>query len=150
MGLASVRTGLGVRRGAASCAALAVLGAASLAGCSGSTPSATPTTFSPGSGSATAAPGRSESPSPGRSSPSGHHSSPARHHSGPAASHSAPASGSARPHRAHHHATPTAAPATGGGGTAGFQNLPLLAIGAAAVLAGAGSLIYRRRIMRGR
>jgi hypothetical protein len=45
---------------------------------------------------------------------------------------------------------PTAAPATGGGGTAGLQDPLLLALGGMAVLAGAGSLAYRRRIIRNR
>jgi hypothetical protein len=44
----------------------------------------------------------------------------------------------------------TAAPATGGGGTAGFQDVSLLVLGGMAVLAGAGSLAYRRRIIRNR
>lgn len=45
---------------------------------------------------------------------------------------------------------PTVAPATGGGGTAGFQDALLLTVGAAAILAGAGSLAYRRRLIRNR
>jgi hypothetical protein len=49
-------------------------------------------------------------------------------------------------------ATPvvTAAPDTGGGGTAGFQDAPLLGLGAAAIAAGAGSIAYRRRALRNR
>lgn len=43
---------------------------------------------------------------------------------------------------------PTAAPATGGGGTAGLEDVPLFLLGGAAVLAGAGSLAYRRKVMR--
>jgi hypothetical protein len=156
MSTASARTRLSVRVAGAGCAALTALAGASLAGCSGSTPSASPTTFSPGTGSATAKPGRSASPSPGHSSsPGHHHSSPARHHSSPARHHSSPAAsdspspGSGTTHRARH-TPPAVAPATGGGGTAGFQHLSLLAIGAAAIAAGAGSLFYRRRVMRGR
>lgn len=42
-------------------------------------------------------------------------------------------------------AFPTAAPETGGGGTAGTQNGMLFAIGGAAILAGIASLAYRRR-----
>jgi LPXTG-motif cell wall-anchored protein len=42
------------------------------------------------------------------------------------------------------------APATGGGGTAGFQDPLLLALGGAAILAGAGSISYRRRVLRRR
>jgi len=45
---------------------------------------------------------------------------------------------------------PSAAPATGGGGTAGFQDGLLLGLGVAALLAGAGSLAYRRRLTRKR
>ena len=43
---------------------------------------------------------------------------------------------------------PSAAPVTGGGGTAGFQDALLLGLGVAALLAGAGSLAYRRRLTR--
>ncbi len=46
--------------------------------------------------------------------------------------------------------TPTAAPITGGGGTAGLQHVVLFGVGAAAILAGAGSLTYRRWLSRGR
>jgi hypothetical protein len=45
---------------------------------------------------------------------------------------------------------PSAAPATGGGGTAGFQDALLLGFGVAALLAGAGSLAYRRLLTRKR
>jgi hypothetical protein len=44
---------------------------------------------------------------------------------------------------------PPAAPVTGGGGTAGFQDALLLTLGAVAILAGAGGLIYRRWLGRG-
>ena len=44
---------------------------------------------------------------------------------------------------------PPAAPVTGGGGTAGFQDTLLLTLGAVAILAGAGGLIYRRWLGRG-
>jgi len=45
-------------------------------------------------------------------------------------------------------AYPTAAPVTGGGGTAGFQGALLLIVGIAAILAGAGGIAYRRRLRR--
>ncbi len=50
---------------------------------------------------------------------------------------------------------PTAAqvnapPATGGGGTAGTQDALLFVVGGVAVLAGAGSFAYRRKVMRNR
>jgi hypothetical protein len=41
---------------------------------------------------------------------------------------------------------PTAAPQTGGGGTAGVQDGLLLGVGGAALVAGLGSLAYRRRV----
>ena len=41
-------------------------------------------------------------------------------------------------------------PATGGGGTAGFQHGLVLGLGILAVLAGAGGVIYRRRVSGGR
>ena len=47
-------------------------------------------------------------------------------------------------------AFPTAAPETGGGGTAGFQDTLLVTLGGAAILAGAGSIVYRRRVIRNR
>jgi hypothetical protein len=43
---------------------------------------------------------------------------------------------------------PAGAPATGGGGTAGLQDGALFGLGGAAILAGAGFLVYRRRITR--
>jgi hypothetical protein len=45
---------------------------------------------------------------------------------------------------------PTAAPVTGGGGTAGLQDGLLFVLGVAAILAGAGSILYRRRFTRHR
>lgn len=45
---------------------------------------------------------------------------------------------------------PVAAPVTGGGGTAGFQDALLLGAGLAAIVAGAGSIFYRRRLNRHR
>jgi hypothetical protein len=45
-------------------------------------------------------------------------------------------------------AFPTAAPQTGGGGTAGLQDGVLFGGGGLAVLAGLGTLAYRRRLSR--
>jgi hypothetical protein len=45
---------------------------------------------------------------------------------------------------------PSSAPITGGGGTAGFQDAGLAVLGGAAILAGAGSIAYRRRMTRNR
>jgi hypothetical protein len=45
---------------------------------------------------------------------------------------------------------PVGAPQTGGGGTAGLQDAALFGVGGAAILAGFGSLAYRRRLTRKR
>ena len=45
---------------------------------------------------------------------------------------------------------PSVAPVTGGGGTAGVQDGVLFAIGGAAILAGAASIIYRRKVTKDR
>ena len=45
---------------------------------------------------------------------------------------------------------PAAAPVTGGGGTAGLQDGLLFLLGAAAILAGAGSIVYHRWLTRRR
>ncbi len=45
-------------------------------------------------------------------------------------------------------AYPTAAPVTGGGGTAGFQGALLLVVGIAAIGAGAVGITYRRKLRR--
>jgi hypothetical protein len=45
-------------------------------------------------------------------------------------------------------AFPTAAPETGGGGTAGLQDGLLFGVGGATVLIGLGTLAYRRRLAR--
>jgi hypothetical protein len=56
-----------------------------------------------------------------------------------------------------HHATttptryyPVGSPQTGGGGTAGLQDVTLFGFGGAAILAGLSSLAYRRRLARKR
>ena len=45
---------------------------------------------------------------------------------------------------------PDAAPVTGGGGTAGFQDAGLAVLGGTAIVAGLGSIAYRRRITKHR
>jgi hypothetical protein len=113
------------------CAALTIVASLSVSACSGSLPaqnlpSTTPSSLSPSGGAAT---------------------TPAEAASGSTPSATASASPSASPG---HSDSPvvTAAPATGGGGTAGFRDGPLLGLGAAAIVAGAGSIAYRRRVMR--
>ena len=48
------------------------------------------------------------------------------------------------------HYYPVGAPQTGGGGTAGLQDVTLFGFGGAAILAGLASLAYRRRLARKR
>jgi hypothetical protein len=134
------RAGVRAKLIAASCAISAILASASISACSASSPSATPTTFSPGrsaSATSSARPIGTASVSTPRASAS---PSSAR----PAASPSAQASPAAAS------SFPAAAPSTGGGGTAGFQDALLFGLGVAAILAGAGSIAYRRRVIRNR
>ena len=153
-------------------AAGAVLLALTVSACTGGgspTPSVSPPS-APASGPSSSHPG-TRTPSPtgeGSRSPAPDTSSTS--HGGASASGSSHASGSATPPPTHssstpppthsastppptHTATPvptfpTAAPETGGGGTAGLQDGLLFGVGGAAVLAGLGTLAYRRRLAR--
>ena len=117
---------------------MTVLASAAVSACSGSTPpSAGPSSFSPGA-TQTPTPGGTDS---SQESPSG---TPTP---SPSQTLSVTPSPSPSPSPS---PVINAAPATGGGGTAGFQDVPLLVLGGMAVLAGAGSLVYRRRIIRNR
>ncbi len=119
------RTGLSARLAVIGCSAMTILASAAVSACTGSTPSSVPTSFSPaGSTSPTSASSSSSSAS-ASASPS------------PTPSPSASL-------------VPAAAPAAGGGGTAGFQDTLLFALGGAAVLVGAASIAYRRRLIRKR
>ena len=122
-------------RQAVGCAMLTIVASLSLSACSGSLPSqnlpsGTPTSLSP-SGAATTTPASGTSATASASTPvaTGRPSATPGHSDSPVV---------------------TAAPATGGGGTAGFQDGPLLGLGAAAIVAGAGSIAYRRKVMRNR
>jgi len=141
------RTALRARLTAVSCGALILLGIATLSACSGSgstVPAVSSITIisslassgsnavggsSPSSGSA----GESTSPGSGTTTVT----------VTPTTTVTATPSPSPSP-------IPSYAPVTGGGGTAGFQDGLLLAIGAAAIAAGAGSIAYRRRLTRRR
>jgi hypothetical protein len=117
---------------------MTVLASAAVSACSGSTPpSAGPSSFSPGA---------SVSPTPS-SSDSSQESTSGTPTPSPSETQSVTPSPSPSPSPS---PVPVAAPATGGGGTAGFQDISLLVLGGAAVLAGAGSLAYRRRIIKNR
>lgn len=136
-------------------AAGAVLVTVAVSACTAS--GASPSTFTPtpqtgGAGSQASAPG-GHSSSPGDTSPA----ASATSSGGVSASGSPHASASASPGvttilpsptRSSAPAYPTAAPETGGGGTAGLQDASVFGIGGIAVLAGFGSLAYRRRLAR--
>jgi hypothetical protein len=117
---------------------MTVLASAAVSACSGSSPpSAGPSSFSPGG---------TLSPTPGGSATD---QGTATDSTSPSPSESAAVTPSPSPSPSPS-PIPVAAPATGGGGTAGFQDAPLLILGGMAVLAGAGSLAYRRRIIKNR
>jgi hypothetical protein len=140
----SVRTtiagaGLSAMLTVTGCGTMAILASATISACSSgtSTPSAGAT--SPGAPSPTPAITGNTTPASPTTSPT---TSP-------------PASPTVTP--THHTQTPSvasvppsAAPATGGGGTAGVQDTLLFALGGVAVVAGAGSIAYRRKIIRNR
>ena len=136
-----VGTGLSTRSAVARCATLAILASASVSACAGSSPSTTPATFSPGA-TGPATPTLTPSRTAG-GTPTATASSTAT------PTHTVTPSPSAAPNRSAS-PFPSAAPATGGGGTAGFQDALLFGLGAAAILAGAGSIAYRRRLIRNR
>ena len=127
------------------CSTMTILTSVAVSACSGGTPSAASSSFSP---AGTPTPTASASPSGTESHPASASPSPSPSPSGsptptPTPTATPTPSPSASP-------LPTAAPATGGGGTAGFQDGLLFALGGAAVLGGAGSIAYRRRVLRSR
>src|SRR5713101_6355365 len=117
---ATAGTGLSARLTAIGCGTLAILASVAVSACTASSPSAAPTRFSPGA-SVSATPTALSSGTARVSTPSASAS--------PSASPSATPSRSDSP-------LPTAAPPTGGGGTAGFQDALLFGLGGAAMLAG--------------
>jgi hypothetical protein len=127
--------GLSASLGVVACGSLTVFASAAVSACTTSSPSTTLPTFSPAKSSpatSTALPGGTAKVA-----------TPSASHSSGSASPPTAQSPSGRP-------IPTAAPATGGGGTAGFQDPLLFGLGGAAILAGAGSLTYRRKVIRNR
>jgi len=124
-------TGLSAMLTVIGCGTTTIVASAALSACTGgSTPtSAGSPSFSPGESTS---PKTSESPS-GAAAGSGSPSfSPAQ----------ATAGNTSQP--------VSVAPATGGGGTSGLQDTLLFALGGAAVLAGAGSIAYRRKVIKNR
>src|SRR5215471_7784544 len=136
------------------CAALAILATASVSACSSGTPPTSPPSFSPGgpatatgsaSGTPTATPSGSAPSTPTPSTPT-----PSPPEASAPASSAPPSSASPPPASQPADTFPPAAPGAGGGGTAGFQHVLLFCLGLLAILAGAGSIAYRRRVTRNR
>jgi hypothetical protein len=133
---ATARTGLGARLTVAGWATATIVASASVAACSGSAPRATLPKLSPGTASASSTVSATPSATP-RASPSASRSVTPRARPSPTPSPSATS-------------FPTVAPATGGGGTAGFQHAWLVDLGGVAILVGAGCIAYRRKVIRNR
>lgn len=139
------RTGLSARLAVTGCSTMALIASVTLSACSGSTPSA-------GGPSPSFSPGGTSTPTPSTSASS---TATASASASGTPTPSSSASATPTPTQTHeHHASaspvPAAAPATGGGGTAGLQDPMLFGLGGAALLAGAGSIVYRRRAIRHR
>jgi LPXTG-motif cell wall-anchored protein len=118
-------TGLSAMLTVLGCGTMAIFVSAAVSACSG-------LTSTPDAGSSSFSSAASNTPNPGITTETVTASASAHATSNPTAS------------------PVTAAPATGGGGTAGTEDAPLFIIGGVAVLAGAGSLAYRRRAARNR
>ena len=126
----------GARLTAAGCAALAILATTTACGAPSGAAAAGSTSAAPTGSFVTA---RAPSSRPSASTPAGGSPSSVPGQPTPFVS----ATQSASP-------VPVGAPSTGGGGTAGVQDILLFGLGGAALLAGAGSLAYRRRTLRDR
>jgi len=135
------------------CATLMVLIATAVSACTGSPSSSVPAIFSPSgsssassssSGTATSTTSASASASASTTHPT---TTPSTHTTTPTPA-TTTVSPSPVPSTTYHY--PTGAPATGGGGTAGLQDGLVFVLGCAAIAAGIGSLVYRRKFTRRR
>jgi cytoskeletal protein RodZ len=131
------------------CAALMVLVAFAVSACTGSPSSTVPSIFSPSgsssessssSGTATSSASADASASTSTTTPSTHTTTPT-----PTATTVSPS-----PVPTTTYVYPTGAPQTGGGATAGLQDGLVFVLGGAAIAAGLGSLVYRRKFTRRR
>ena len=117
--------------------ALTILAPVAISACSGSTSTPTVSSFSPTVATLPASDGTTSSNTPGVTTPT----------ATPVATVTQTVTVPAATATSF---VPPAAPVTGGGGTAGLQDGLLFVLGAAAILAGAGSILYRRRFTRHR
>jgi hypothetical protein len=122
---------------------LTIVASVAISACTGGSSSATLPSFSPGASLSPTPTALPSSTATASASASASASAPASPQSTESVTPSPSPSPSPSPF-------PVAAPATGGGGTAGFQDALLLGLGVAAVLVGAGTLAYRRRVLRNR
>jgi hypothetical protein len=141
-------TGLSAMLTIIGCGAMTILVSASVSACTGrSGPvSAGSSSFSPGESTSPRPPESSSGTATGSASPKAGSESPAAGSGSPGGSSSASPAQAAKPNTNQ----PPAAPATGGGGTSGLRDPLLFVLGGAAVLAGAGSIAYRRKVTRNR
>ena len=156
------RTAFRARLTAVCWGALTLLAPVAVSACSGSTSTPTVPTFTPSvtiSGTVTAPASGASTPASGASTPASGATATSSHTTAsgtpgvtsPTATPlvtvtktvTAPATSSTS-------FVPSVAPVTGGGGTAGLQDGLLFVLGAAAILAGAGGIVYRRRLTRRR
>jgi hypothetical protein len=149
--ITSARPASSPRLAVLGCATLMVLVAAAVSACTGAPSSSVPSIFSP-SGPSSAS---SSSSGTATSSASADASASTTHATtSPSTSATTPTpatttvSPSPVPTTTYYY--PTGAPATGGGGTAGLQDGLVFVLGGAAIAAGLGSLVYRRKFTRRR
>src|SRR5271165_415241 len=150
----SLGTAGGAKLTAVTCATLTMLVSATVSACTGSPSSTHPAIFTPASSASEHA---SSGASKASETPTESHShsasaSASEHPSDGTSPTKEPTTTPASPAAPTTPATsyPAAAPSTGGGGTAGLQDGLLFGVGGAAMLAGVGSLAYRRRVNRGK
>ena len=153
---------LGARLTAVGCGVAAVFACVVLSACSGTSSTTTPAIFTPsvtGSASPTGVPGSrpasvpptsTASPSDGSTASAKATGTASPTASGTATTRTSPTATASPTPRRSASAFPTTAPSTGGGGTAGVQDILLFGLGGGAVLAGAGSIAYRRKLTRDR
>jgi len=139
-----------VRLTVLSCATLMVVVSAAVSACTGPSSSSVPAIFSsPGSSPHTAT-STHTSTSSGSATSSTSTGTPTPTHTTttPTPTTTSPSAQPPTPTTTTYY--PTAAPETGGGGTAGLQDGLAIGLGGAAIVAGLGSLAYRRKLTRRR